>query len=179
MEFKETAIEDLILIKPKVFYDERGFFLENYSYEKFKKAGIDCKFVQDNHSYSKTARTLRGLHFQKEQFAQSKLIRVLKGKIFDVAVDLRQNSETYGRYISFILSSDNFLMLFIPKGFAHGFCTIDEDTEVEYKVDNYYNKESESGIIWNDPDLHIFWPTNAPIISEKDGILPQFKEIQL
>jgi len=169
MEFIKTNINGLILIKPKVHADSRGFFLESYSATRFSEAGIDCVFVQDNHSRSVNKGVLRGLHFQTPPFEQSKLVRVIKGAIFDVAVDLRDGSDTFGQWLGFELSADNFNMLFIPRGFAHGFYTLAENTEVVYKTDNPYSPAHDTGIIWNDPDIGIDWPIiGKPVLSEKD-----------
>ena len=169
MNFKETNLKGVYLIKPKVFQDERGFFLENYSEKKFKEAGIDVKFVQDNRSMSVEKGVLRGLHFQKPPYTQAKLVSVTKGAVYDVVIDLQKDSETFGKWEGFELTADNFLMLFIPRGFAHGFCTLEKNTEFTYKCDNFYNPESESGIIWSDKDLNIKWPLEKePILSDKD-----------
>lgn len=176
MQFIKTAIPDLLLIQPAVHGDHRGFFLESYTKEKFDNAGITITFIQDNHSCSKETGVLRGLHFQKPPFAQTKLVRVTRGKIFDVAVDLRKSSSTFGKWLGFELSEDNFSMLLVPQGFAHGFCTLVPDTHVQYKVDSLYAPNHDSGIIWNDPDLNIEWPVTNPILSAKDTKLPRFSE---
>ncbi len=176
MEFIETKLKGAYIIKPKVFQDERGFFLEFYSRKVFEENGIDADFVQDNHSLSVKKGVLRGLHFQLPPSAQAKLLRVISGKIFDVVVDLRKNSPTFGKWESFELSANNFEMIFVPHGFAHGFVTLEKNTEVTYKVDNFYAPESDSGIIWNDPDLNINWPIKDPILSEKDTKLQFFKD---
>ena len=179
MPFKFTKVEEikgLVIIEPVVFGDKRGFFMETYSYRDFESAGIKEKFVQDNHSRS-TKGVLRGLHFQFEPFAQSKLVRCVRGEIFDVAVDLRKGSKTFGKWFSIILSEDNKKMLYIPKGFAHGFVTLSDVAEVIYKVDEFYAPQYEGGIIWNDPELKIKWPVENPILSEKDAKLPKLKEI--
>ena len=152
----DTGIEGLYVIKPTVYEDERGFFLENYNKKDFKELGITNEFVQDNHSKSKKG-VLRGLHFQLKN-PQAKLVRVTKGKVFDVAVDLRKNSNTYGKYYGVILSDENKLQLFIPKNFAHGFLVLSEEAEFIYKCDDYYNPNDESGIIWNDSKININWP---------------------
>ena len=178
MEFQETSLKGAYLIKPQVFQDERGFFLENYSKKIFTEAGIEADFVQDNHSLSVTKGTLRGLHFQNPDHAQAKLVRVTKGAAYDVIVDLRKDSPTFGKWEGFELRDDNFYMLFVPRGFAHGFCTLADYTEFQYKCDNFYNPESESGILWNDPDLKIYWPIKNPILSQKDKQLPFFKDIK-
>jgi len=174
MEFIKTALSGLTLIKPKVHSDHRGFFLETYSAPLFQAAGIDNVFVQDNHSRSLERNVIRGLHFQKPPFEQSKLVRVIRGSIFDVAVDIRRDSATYGQWLGFELSESNFDMLFIPRGFAHGFCTLEEGTEVVYKVDNVYSREHDAGIAWNDPTIGIKWPLNGaePVLSDKDRALP-------
>ena len=176
-EFIKTEIKDVILIKLKVFGDSRGFFMETYKKSDFERAGIDTDFVQDNHSKS-TKGVLRGLHFQKEPFAQGKLVRCIRGKIFDVAVDMRRDSSTFGKWVGFELSEDNKLMLWIPKGFAHGFLTLSEEAEVIYKVSGgEYAPDYEAGIRWNDPDIGIKWPLDGePILSEKDKKAPLLRE---
>lgn len=176
MEFIKISLKGAYIIKPKVFQDERGFFLESYSEKVFAENGIDAKFVQDNHSLSVKKGVLRGLHFQLPPNEQSKLVRVTRGKVYDVIVDIRKNSPTYGKWEGFELSSDNFQMLFIPCGFAHAFLTLENNTEFMYKVDNFYAPESDSGIIWNDPDLNIDWPIKDPTLSEKDAKLQNFKD---
>lgn len=173
MEFITTDIADLVRIKPDVFGDHRGFFLESYTREKFEKGGISTVFIQDNHSCSNEVGVLRGLHFQKPPFAQSKLIRVTQGRIFDVAVDLRKNSPTFGKWLGFELGAENFEMLFVPAGFAHGFCTLEPQTHVQYKVDALYSPLHDSGIIWNDPDIAVNWPVSDPVLSKKDAELPR------
>lgn len=176
MQKLETTLKDVYLLKPKVFNDERGFFIETYSKQKFQELGIEADFVQDNHSKSVTKGVLRGLHYQLSPYTQSKLVRVTKGAVYDVIVDLRKDSPTYGKWEGFELTDNNFLMLFVPKGFAHGFVTLENDTEFQYKCDNFYNKESEGAIIWNDPDLKIYWPIENPILSEKDASAQAFKK---
>jgi dTDP-4-dehydrorhamnose 3,5-epimerase len=178
MEFLTTNFPNLVVIKPKVFSDNRGFFLESYSRKRFSDAGITVEFVQDNHSCSVSEGVLRGMHCQLPPYAQSKLIRVIKGSIFDVVIDLRKTSPTYGKWTGFELSSENFLMLFVPRGFAHGFCTLEPDTEVLYKVDNLYAPSYDAGIRWADPDIAIRWPVQKPILSEKDTKLPYFRDFQ-
>jgi len=180
MEFIKTSFSGLTLIKPKVHGDARGFFLETYSAPVFKSAGIDCVFVQDNHSRSLQRNVIRGLHFQTPPFEQSKLVRVIRGSVFDVAVDLRRGSSTYGQWLGFELSERNFDMLFIPRGFAHGFCTLEEGTEVVYKVDNVYSREHDGGIIWNDPVIGVDWPLCGadPILSDKDRSLPSLERLK-
>lgn len=175
MEFIETSLKGAFLIKPKVFRDERGFFLESWNEKIFSENGISAKFVQDNHSMSVKYGVLRGLHFQLPPNAQAKLVRVTRGKVYDVIVDLRKNSPTFGKWEGFDLSAENFQMLFIPRGFAHAYLTLEDNTEFIYKVDGFYAPESDSGIIWNDPDLAIDWPIRNPILSEKDSKLQKFK----
>ena len=179
-EFIKTEIPDVVLVKPRVFSDERGFFMETYKKSDFEKAGIETNFVQDNHSKSVKG-VLRGLHFQKEPKAQGKLVRCLKGKIFDVAVDIRKNSPTFGKWVGYELSEENKYMLWIPEGFAHGFLTLEDNTEIFYKVSNSeYSPEHDAGIIWNDEDINIKWPIENIenlILSEKDKKLPKLREI--
>ena len=178
MEFFPTNFQDAWLVKPKVFRDNRGFFLESYSRKVFQEHGIKADFVQDNHSLSVERGVLRGIHFQKAPHAQAKLVRVTKGKVFDVIVDLRRDSPTFLKWQGFELSSENFLLLFVPRGFGHAFCTLEERTEFLYKTDNFYAPEADRGIIWNDPDLGIQWPVSEPILSEKDKLLPRLKEVK-
>jgi dTDP-4-dehydrorhamnose 3,5-epimerase len=177
MNIIETNLAGLLLIEPKVFEDSRGYFLESYNSETFKNSGIDTIFVQDNQSFSCKG-TLRGLHFQNTPYAQVKLIRVITGSIIDVAVDIRKGSKTYGKYYSAELSGENKKMLYIPDGFAHGFLTLEDNTIVQYKCSNVYNKESEGGIMWNDPDININWGLiDEPIISDKDKNNILFKDL--
>ena len=176
MEFIKTKLKDAWLIKPKVFQDDRGFFLESFSKKVFENQGIEGDFVQDNHSLSVEKGVLRGMHFQKNPMAQAKLVRVIRGKVLDVIVDLRFDSSTFGRWQGFELSAENFSMLFVPRGFGHGFCTLEENTEFVYKVDNFYSAEHDSGLAWNDPDLKIDWPITDPILSEKDKNQGSFKD---
>lgn len=162
-------IEGLKVIEPTVFVDERGYFVETYNQNDFVEAGIDCKFVQDNQSSSKKG-VLRGLHFQKE-FSQDKLVRVISGEVFDVAVDLREGSTTYGKWFGVILSAENKKQFFIPKNFAHGFLVLSETAEFAYKCTDFYHPNDEGGIIWNDPDIGIEWPIPEDlelVLSEKD-----------
>jgi dTDP-4-dehydrorhamnose 3,5-epimerase len=177
MEKQETTLKDAYLIKPDVIQDERGFFIETYSKKKFSELGIDADFVQDNHSHSVTKGVLRGLHYQLAPHTQAKLVRVTKGAVYDVILDLRKDSPTFGKWEGFELTAHNFLMLYVPRGFAHGFVTLEHDTEFQYKCDEFYDKESEGGIIWNDPDLKIYWPIDDPILSEKDKTHPQLKDL--
>lgn len=176
MEFIETSLKDAYLIKPKVFRDERGFFLESYNKKTFAEHEITADFLQDNHSMSMKKGVLRGLHFQLPPMEQAKLVRVTRGAVYDVIVDLRKNSPAFGKWEGFELTDKNFQMLFIPRGFAHAYQTLEDNTEFIYKVDNYYAPESDSGIIWNDSDLAITWPIKNPILSEKDIKLQKFKE---
>jgi len=173
-EFSDTEIRGLKLIKPEVFEDERGLFMETYKRAAFEEAGIDVEFIQDNHSKS-TANVLRGLHYQKGDAAQAKLVRCSEGVIFDVVVDLRTEHSTFGESWSTILSEHNKRMLYVPRGFAHGFLTLSETAKVGYKVDNDYQPDREGGIIWDDPTLDINWPIESPVLSEKDTNWPTFE----
>lgn len=176
-EFEKMSIPEVILIKPKVFQDNRGFFLETYERNSFEKNGIKGEFVQDNHSKSKKG-VLRGMHFQKNPYAQAKIVRCVSGKILDVAVDLRKSSKTFGKYVSAVLSSDNKHELYIPRGFAHGFLVLSEEAEITYKVDNIYSPSSESSLKWNDEDVGIDWGVDfQPIVSEKDAKAKSLKEL--
>jgi dTDP-4-dehydrorhamnose 3,5-epimerase len=177
MNIIETKLSGLLLIEPNVFEDSRGYFLESYNIETFKNVGIEVNFIQDNQSLSCKG-TLRGLHFQNPPYAQVKLVRAVTGSIIDVAVDIRKGSKTYGQYYSVNLTGENKKMLYIPEGFAHGFLTLEDNTIVQYKCSNLYDKESEGGIIWNDPDIGIDWQlTIEPIISEKDKNNKNFKKV--
>jgi len=166
------------LLKPKRFEDPRGWFCETYNQKRFLELGIDVVFCQDNHSLSRPAGVLRGLHFQAPPHAQAKLVRCVRGRIWDVAVDIRAGSPTYGRWAGAEISADNGYQLFVPAGFAHGFVTLEPDTEVEYKVNAFYDKDSEGGLIWNDPALALPWPLPAggPVVSDKDAVLPGFSD---
>ena len=166
-KFTKLPIPEVVLIEPPVFGDERGYFSETYKYSEFQKAGIYLPFVQTNHSKSRKG-VLRGLHFQQEPNAQGKLVRSIAGEIFDVAVDIRKGSPTYGKWVGVLLSAENKKMLYIPVGFAHGFCVISEVAEMSYRCTAEYAPESESGIIWNDPNINIDWPVENPIIADKD-----------
>ncbi len=180
MKLTKTKIDGVVIIEPDVFGDKRGWFMETYNEEKFKELGIDCKFVQDNMSYSAVKGTLRGLHYQKEPYCQSKLVRCTKGTVIDVAVDIRKGSPTYGEWVSVELSEENKKMFFMPKGMAHGFLTISDEVEFQYKVDNLYNKESEGGIRYDDPTVNVDWGSLLngikPILSSKDEVLPTLEE---
>ncbi len=173
--FKKLSIPEVVLIEPKIFLDKRGFFFENFKEIDFFSNGI-TKLIQDNVSYS-TYGVIRGLHYQKNPKSQAKLVTAINGKIFDVAVDIRKNSPTYGKWVGEILSHENHRSLYIPEGFAHGFSVLSEDANVFYKVSNEYSQENESGIIWNDPTINIPWSIKQPIISEKDNLLPLLKNI--
>lgn len=177
MPFSTTDITGLLIFEPRVFPDSRGYFFESYNEKTFAENGLSCKFVQDNQSSSAYG-VIRGLHYQLPPYAQSKLIRVLHGKILDVAVDIRKGSPTYGKVFSLELSGENKKQLFIPAGFAHGFSVLSEKAEILYKCDNFYNKESEGGILYNDPVLNIDWgiPAGKAIVSEKDIALPVLKD---
>ena len=177
MKINKTFIEDLLIIEPQLFKDDRGFFYESYNKKNLDK-NINIVFVQDNESISNKG-VVRGLHFQTPPFEQTKLVRCVSGNVLDVAVDLRTNSKTYGNFFSIELSSENNKQLFIPKGFAHGFQVLSETAIVNYKVDEYYSPDSDSGIIWNDKDLSIDWNSDLkPILSEKDLKLISFKELK-
>jgi len=176
-EFKKLEIPDLILVTPKVFGDQRGFFMETFKSSDFKKAGISGPFVQANHSRSSKG-VLRGVHVQKGDSAQGKLVRCVKGEIYDVAVDLRKGSPTYGKWKGVTLSEENKNILFVPRGFGHGVYVVSEIAEIEYLADNEYDLASESGVMWNDPDLKIKWPFEGePKHSEKDSKWPRFKDL--
>ncbi len=174
MRFTPTEIAGVVIIEPDVFRDGRGYFLETYHADKYAAGGIHGPFVQDNHSRS-MGKTLRGLHLQLKR-PQGKLIRVIEGEIFDVAVDVRRRSPTFGRWVSVRLSAENFKQCFVPPGFAHGFCVLTPVAQVEYKCTNLYDKESEIGIAWNDPGLAIPWPVSDPILSDRDRNHPTLAE---
>lgn len=176
MKVLETNLPGVKLLEPKVFGDRRGFFLENYNMSVFHEHGIEDAFLQDNHSLSKEAGVLRGLHYQLNPKAQSKLVRVITGAVYDVVVDIREGSPTYKEWQGFILSEHNQRMLYVPEGFAHGFCTLTENTNVCYKVNAYYSPEHDRGIRWDDPELLIDWPVSEPILSEKDRQQPLLRE---
>lgn len=175
MTFNKTEIEGVYIIEPKVFGDSRGFFMETYNEKDFKKNGLDYIFVQDNQSKSHKG-VLRGLHFQKEH-PQAKLVRVVEGEVFDVAVDLRKGSKTYGKWVGVVLSEENKKMFMIPRGFAHGFVVLSETAQFVYKCDDFYHPEDEGGIMYNDPDINIEWPYKGDVeLSEKDKKHPLLKE---
>lgn len=177
MKITQTKLEGLILIEPSVFYDARGFFFESWSQEKFHEYGLHVSFVQDNRSFSAIQGTLRGMHFQQGKCAQAKLIYCTRGTILDVAVDLRPDSHTYKQWLSFELTERNKLQLFVPKGFGHGYLTLEDNCEVEYKVDYPYAPKSEGGIIWNDTNIQIEWGIERPLLSDKDLQLPTIDSI--
>ena len=174
--FSSLEIPDVKLVIPKHYPDERGYFLESFKESEFSANKINAKFVQDNVSFS-TKGVLRGLHYQQKPKEQAKLVSVISGEIFDVAVDIRKDSITYGKWVGQILSEKNHEMLYIPEGFAHGFCTLSDTANVLYKVTNEYSPENELGIIWNDPNLSISWPIKNLIVSEKDKKLPILKKL--
>lgn len=179
-KFIETAIEGVYIIEPTIFGDERGYFMETYHAGEFKEAGLDFNFVQDNQSKSKKG-VLRGLHFQYTQ-PQGKLVRVIKGEVFDVAVDLRKDSKTYGKWEGVVLSQENKKQFYVPEGFAHGFLVLSDEAEFTYKCTDFYNAEDEGGIIWNDPDINIDWPIDdidEVSLSQKDKMLKTLKETDI
>ncbi len=180
MEFRRLHIPDVVLIVPPRFEDKRGWFMESYNAARLAERGIKNEFLQDNQAFSCNAGTVRGLHFQRPPEAQAKLVRVLHGAIYDVAVDLRKKSATYGKFAAAKLSAKGGEQLFIPTGFAHGYCTLENETEVLYKVDARYAPEAEAGLLWNDPDLGIPWPvdSSAAYLSEKDLKLPRLRDLQ-
>lgn len=177
--FIKTEIDGMFIVEPTVFGDDRGYFLETYHYDEFKKAGIDAVFVQDNQSKSKLG-VLRGLHFQTKR-PQGKLVRVIKGEVFDVGVDLRKNSPTFGKWVGAVLSGENKRQLYIPAGFAHGFLVLSDEAEFVYKCTDFYAPQNEGGIIYNDPDININWPISGDmevLLSQKDRALPSLKSFQ-
>ncbi|EAO9629958.1 dTDP-4-dehydrorhamnose 3,5-epimerase [Salmonella enterica] len=172
MNVIKTEIPDVLIFEPKVFSDERGFFMESFNQKIFEEAvGRKVEFVQDNHSKS-TKGVLRGLHYQIEPYAQGKLVRCVAGEVFDVAVDIRKDSETFGKWVGVNLSSENKKQLWIPEGFAHGFLVLSDSAEFLYKTTNFYNPGSDKGVAWNDPDIGISWPINNPLLSDKDSKQP-------
>ena len=175
MKVSKAGLDGVLIIEPKVFRDSRGVFYESYSGIKYEEHGIPNHFVQDNHSVS-TQGTVRGLHYQVNP-GQAKLVRVARGEVLDVVVDIRKDSPTRGKWWGTRLSEMNYLQLYIPVGFAHGFCVLSESAELQYKCSDYYSPENERGIIWNDPDLAIDWPAEQPILSKKDQTHPRFRDI--
>lgn len=176
MKITQTKVNDLIIIEPKIFADHRGWFVETYNQKVLYDNGITIEFNQDNHSLSVEKGVLRGLHFQNDPYAQTKLVRCTRGKIWDVAVDLRKSSPTYLKWFGIELTSDNHKMLFIPQGFAHGFVTLEENSEVQYKVDNFYDPTTDRAIRYDDPDIGIEWPLKDVILSGKDIKAPNLKD---
>jgi dTDP-4-dehydrorhamnose 3,5-epimerase len=179
MQVEALAIQDVKLLTPKIFRDERGYFSETYNRQVLAAAGIDRTFVQDNQSLSRSKGVLRGLHFQIAPHPQGKLVRVTRGAIFDVAVDIRRGSLSFGQHVSTTLSAENWSQLWIPEGFAHGFCTLEPDTEVIYKVTDFYAPECDMGLAWDDPDLGIAWPLSGTqaILSDKDRSHPRLRDL--
>jgi len=180
MEIEQTALSGVVLITPPRFGDHRGFFSESYSRAKLSRAGIEIEFVQDNHSLSREQGTIRGLHFQAPPHAQDKLVRCGRGALFDVAVDIRTGSPTYGQWVGYELSFENGRQLLVPAGFAHGFMTLEPDTEIVYKCSDYYAPETEGALLWSDPDIGIDWPLGdaAPVLSDKDAAAPGLSGFQ-
>jgi len=176
MEFEELALKGLLLLKPRVFEDERGFFLERYTQRTFHQHGVNLDFVQDNHSHS-VKNVLRGLHFQRPPCAQDKLVWAVCGEVFDVAVDLRRDSPTFGQWAGVTLSAENKHMLLIPKGFAHGFVVLSEQADFLYKTSAFYSQEHDGGLLWNDPDVAVAWPVSDPLLSGKDRAHPTLREL--
>jgi dTDP-4-dehydrorhamnose 3,5-epimerase len=176
MKITQTDIKDLIVIEPKVFVDHRGWFIESYNEKVYFDNGINIEFKQDNHSLSREKGVLRGLHFQNNPYAQTKLVRCTRGKIWDVAVDLRKSSPTYLKWFGIELTPENHKMLFIPQGFAHGFITLEDNSEVQYKVDNYYNPTTDRSIKYDDPKIGIRWPMEDVVVSDKDKNAPYLKD---
>lgn len=172
MEVIKTELPEILLVKPDVFCDNRGWFMETYSYERYKKFGIDVKFVQDNRSRTESKGTVRGLHFQKSPKAQSKLVTCTRGSFIDVVVDIRKQSPTYKKWVAVELSEENKYQLFVPKGFAHGFVALEDETEILYKVDDFYSKEFDRSIRFDDPEIAVDWGIENPILSEKDMLAP-------
>lgn len=179
MKIIETELKGCYIIEPSVFGDHRGYFIETYNKQKFEEQGMDIDFIQDNQSFSAERGTLRGIHFQNNPMAQAKLVRCTQGSVFDVAVDLRPDSPTYKQWFGIVLSADNHRQLLIPRGFGHAFQTLTNDVIFQYKVDNYYSKEDERGIIYNDPDINVAWPIENPILSDKDKNAPVLKKVVL
>ncbi|MBM7839407.1 dTDP-4-dehydrorhamnose 3,5-epimerase [Alkalihalobacillus xiaoxiensis] len=176
----DLVLNDVWIIEPDLFGDHRGWFMETYNNSVFMKNGININFVQDNHSFSAQKGTLRGLHYQLNPKAQTKLVRCTKGSIFDVAVDLRVDSQTFGKWTSAILSESNKKQFLVPKGFAHGFITLEDDVEVQYKVDEYYSSTNDRSILWSDPNIGIKWPQNlVPILSNKDKFAPLLLQAEI
>lgn len=181
LDIIDVKLPGIRLLTPKAHGDHRGFFMESYHRELFRENGIEFDFIQDNHSLSAQSGTIRGLHYQLQAKAQTKLLRVLTGAIYDVAVDIRKGSPTFGQWVGVILSAENKRQILVPKGFAHGFCTLTPDTQILYKVDEYYSPEHDRGILWNDPAIGIEWPISATqaVLSAKDAQLPTLGEAEV
>ncbi len=171
-----TKLDGVFIIEPQVFGDGRGWFMESWSKRRMENTGLFYDFVQDNHSFSAKKGTIRGLHFQNGEFSQAKLVRCVRGAVMDVAVDIRKGSPTYKQWVSVELSAENKRQFLIPRGFAHGFLTLTDDVEFLYRADNYYNKDSEGSIRWNDPVIAVDWGVDCPVVSEKDGAAPLFDD---
>lgn len=178
MEIQTTDFPGLLLLTPRRFGDHRGYFMESWSKKTFEGLGLHFDFIQDNHARSKVRGVLRGLHFQKPPFSQTKLVRVTRGEVYDVVVDLRQGSPTFGKWAGFHLSEDNCRQLLVPKGFAHAYMTLSDDVEFLYKVDAPYAPDHDSGLRFDDPELAIDWPVSDPVLSDKDKVLPLFREVR-
>lgn len=178
MKIINTTFKDAFILEPNVFGDHRGYFMESYNAKVFEELGLNYSFIQDNQSLSVETGTLRGLHYQLAPYAQTKLVRAIRGAIYDVIVDIRKGSPSYGKWQGFILTEENKRQLLVPRGFAHGFCTLVKNTEVLYKVDNYYSAEHDRGIQWNDPQLNIDWHVKEPILSDKDANHPTLKDAE-
>ena len=176
MQITKTKLEGVLIIEPKVFGDARGWFMETWSARKFEAAGLNFNFLQDNQSYSAHRGTLRGLHYQTAPFAQAKLVRCTRGKLLDVAVDIREGSETFAKWVAVELTAENKKQLMIPRGFAHGFLTLTDDVEIQYKADNFYSPNCDGNIIWNDAEIKIDWPFAPTILAEKDAKAPTLRE---
>ena len=176
MQVTKTALEGVLILEPKVFGDARGWFMETWSARKFEAAGLNFNFVQDNQSYSAQKGTLRGLHYQTAPFAQAKLVRCTRGKLLDVAVDIREGSETFAKWVAVELTAENKKQLLIPRGFAHGFLTLTDDVEIQYKADNFYAPTCDGNIRWNDSEIKIEWPFAPTILADKDAKAPTLRE---
>lgn len=176
MRLIKTDLDGVSILKPIVHEDNRGFFFESFNKKIFESVGLDFEFIQDNHSFSMKSGTLRGLHYQSKPFETTKMLRVTRGSILEVVVDIRSGSPNYGKWISLQISDENKIQIIVPCGFAHGFCTLEDNTEVLYKVDQHYSPEHDMGIRWDDPELAIDWPTSRPILSERDRKLPLLRE---
>lgn len=179
MKVIESKLFGVKLIEPNIYDDQRGFFMESYNQQTFASHNLNYTFIQDNHSLSVEKNVLRGLHYQLNPKAQTKLVRVTVGEILDIVIDIRHGSPTFGQWEGFFLSASNKLQLLVPQGFAHGFCTLAPNTEVQYKVDALYSPDHDRGIAWNDPALAIDWPTSNPILSDKDGKHPVLAEAEI